>query len=145
MSQRMTPAQLRERTRQFAILVARTVRPALEQPYTKPAAAQLMRAAMSVAANYRAAGLARSRAEFISKLSIVLEEADEVVFWLELLRETDPTMERWTTLIDEAGQLVRIFAASKRTVTRHTAQQQSRHDARGRLAPDRRTISRGSR
>jgi four helix bundle protein len=131
----MTPGELRERTRQFAILVVRTVKPALDQPYTKPAAAQLMRAAMSVAANYRAAGLARSRAEFISKLSIVLEEADEVVFWLELLRETDPTTARWTTLIDEAGQLVRIFAASKRTVTRHAALQRPRHSAHAKSKP----------
>jgi hypothetical protein len=88
-----------------------------------------MRAAMSVAANYRAAGLARSRAEFISKLSVVLEEADEVVFWLELLRETDPTAKRWTTLLDEAGQLVRVFAASKRTVTRRTVPPKPRHNA----------------
>jgi four helix bundle protein len=94
-----------------------------------------MRAAMSVAANYRAAGLARSRAEFISKLSIVLEEADEVVFWLELLRETDPTTERWRTLIDEARQLVKIFAASKRTITRHTALQRSRHSAPAKSKP----------
>jgi four helix bundle protein len=114
----MTPADLRERTREFALAVVRAVRPVLGEPVTGHAATQLMRAAMSVAANYRSTGLSRSRAEFVSRLSIVLEEADETVHWLEMLRDIDPpNAARWCLLLDEAAHLVRIFAASKRTVT----------------------------
>ncbi|HKF20048.1 MAG TPA: four helix bundle protein [Candidatus Angelobacter sp.] len=69
-----------------------------------------------MAANYRAAGRARSKAEFIAKLGVVIEEADETVFWLELLRDSGiikPTkLER---MLDEANQLLAIFSASRRT------------------------------
>jgi four helix bundle protein len=77
---------------------------------------QLLRSATSVAANYRAAGRSRSRAEFISKIGIVVEEADETVFWLELLIETD-VVKRMNieTLLCEANELLAIFAASQRT------------------------------
>jgi four helix bundle protein len=75
-----------------------------------------MRAAGSVAANYRAAGLGRSRAEFIAKLGLVREEADEAVYWLEHLRdsglEKDPTL---PALLSEAMELSWIFSASLRT------------------------------
>jgi four helix bundle protein len=77
---------------------------------------QLLRAATSVGANYRAVCRARSRAEFISKVGIVVEEADETVFWLELLISTDIMKgERVDTLLEEANQLLAIFAASQRT------------------------------
>lgn len=69
-----------------------------------------------MAGNYRAAGLARSRAEFISKLGIVLEEADETLFWLEMLAEggiIKPA--KLADLMSEATELVAIFAASRRT------------------------------
>ena len=74
---------------------------------------QLFRSATSVAANYRAAGRARSKAEFISKLSIVVEEADETLFWLELLEESklckNPELKK------EAAELLYIFSASRKT------------------------------
>jgi four helix bundle protein len=70
----------------------------------------------SVGANYRAACRARSKAEFISKLSIVLEEADETVFWPELLLEaTVFAKDRIEGLLTEANELTSIFAASLRT------------------------------
>ena len=117
----MTPGELRDRTRGFAVAVTREVRPLLGDVRTRHACEQLMRCASSVAANYRAAGVARTRPEFIAKLSVVLEEADEVVFWLEYMRDTDsPTQDRWVGLLAEANQLVRIFAASRRTVTSRT-------------------------
>jgi four helix bundle protein len=69
-----------------------------------------------VAANYRAVGRARSRAEFISKMGVVIEEADETVFWLELLVDGGIiTKSRLENLIAEANELVAIFVASQKT------------------------------
>lgn len=77
---------------------------------------QLLRSGTSVGANYRAACRARSKAEFIAKVGIVLEEADEAVFWLELLLESgiarSPQLE---DLIQEANELTAIFVTSLRT------------------------------
>ena len=67
-------------------------------------------------ANYRAAGRARSRAEFVSKIALVVEEADETVFWLECLIESGIVrQELLQDLLTEANELVAIFAASHRT------------------------------
>jgi four helix bundle protein len=72
-----------------------------------------------VGANYRAAGRSRSRAEFISKIGIVVEEADETVFWLECLVESGIVKEALLKdLLIEANELVAIFAASHRTARR---------------------------
>jgi four helix bundle protein len=77
---------------------------------------QILRSATSMAANYRAVGLARSKAEFISKLGIVVEEADETVFWLELLAENGIVpASRLRDLLNEGSQLVAIFLASRKT------------------------------
>ncbi|HEX6466575.1 MAG TPA: four helix bundle protein [Terriglobales bacterium] len=77
---------------------------------------QLLRSGTSVAANYRAMGRARSKAEFTAKLGIVVEEADETVFWLELLLESNIVAnERLADLLKEAGELTALFAASQRT------------------------------
>ena len=77
---------------------------------------QIVGSSTGMAANYRAAGLARSRAEFISKLGIVLEEADETLFWLEMLAESGVMKaEKLTNLTSEAKELVAIFAASRTT------------------------------
>jgi len=77
---------------------------------------QLLRSGTAVAANYRAVCRSRSKAEFISKISIVVEEADEAVFWLELLGDTAvaPT-EKLSLLLKEASELLAICAASLRT------------------------------
>ena len=74
---------------------------------------QLLRSGTSVGANYRAAGRARSRAEFIAKIGVVVEEADETVFWLELLREGG--IMKLQKLMQEANELAAIFAAAHRT------------------------------
>jgi len=77
---------------------------------------QLLRSGTSLGANYRAAGRARSRAEFIAKIGIVVEEADEAVFWLECLIESGIVKEALLRdLLAEANELVAIFAASQRT------------------------------
>jgi len=79
-------------------------------------AQQILRSATSMAANYRAVGRARSQAEFIAKLGIVVEESDETVFWLEMLGDSGmvPTR-KLTDLNNEANQLLSIFSASRRT------------------------------
>ena len=77
---------------------------------------QVLRSGTSVAANYRAACRARSKAEFIAKLGIAVEEADETVFWLELLGEAGifPT-DRLHPLLEESNELLKILSASRRT------------------------------
>ena len=81
---------------------------------------QLAKAASSAAANYRAAQRARSRAEFISKLSIALEEFDESAFWLEFLPDTQLLpLESVDGLISEAGELAAIVVASRRTARKN--------------------------
>jgi four helix bundle protein len=75
-----------------------------------------MRAATSVGANYRAACRAKSRADFIAKMSIVEEEADESLYWLDLLGELLPKSdEALRVLKQEAGELVAIAVSSKKT------------------------------
>jgi four helix bundle protein len=75
-----------------------------------------------VAANYRAACRARSRADFANKMGIVEEEADETLFWLEMLIECKKARHAdLKVLMDEAEQLLRIFAASRMTAKAHAA------------------------
>jgi len=77
---------------------------------------QLLRCGTSVAANYRAACRARSKAEFIAKIGVVLEEADEGVFWIELLGDTGTVKAaRLNDLLREAKELTAIFTASQVT------------------------------
>ena len=77
---------------------------------------QLIRASTSVAANYRAVCLAQSRPSFISKISIVIEEADETLFWLKFIKD-EKLIEnkKLTPLLSEANELVSIFIASRKT------------------------------
>jgi len=75
---------LQDRTKNLALRVARLVATLPNMPFGRTIANQIIRSATSVAANYRAACRGRSRAEFIAKLGITIEEADESLFWLEL-------------------------------------------------------------
>jgi len=78
---------------------------------------QLMRSATSITANYRAVCRARSRAEFTAKIGIVVEEADETVFWLEMITDLNIlSLEKTGELLKEANELLAIFSASKQTV-----------------------------
>ena len=82
----------------------------------KSLARQLLRSATSVGANYRAACRAQSRPEFAAKLSIVVEEADESLYWLELIQESKLVKsELLTGIIKEANELVAIMLASRKT------------------------------
>lgn len=110
------PEELRDRTKQFAILAIRFCRSLPKTDEARIMGKQLLRSATSIAANYRAAGRSRSRAEFISKMGIVVEEADETVFWLEMLVETGvASNETVRPLLLEGNQLLAIFAASHQT------------------------------
>jgi four helix bundle protein len=110
--------QLKQRTKTFAL---RVIRMTQALPRTREAdviGRQVLRSATSMAANYRAAGRGRSKAEFRAKLGIVIEETDETVLWLELLGESGIVRPaRLRNLLDEANQLLALFAASWRTVT----------------------------
>ena len=76
---------LKTRTQKFAIEIINLIKKMDSSQYSKVISNQLLRAATSVGANYRAACRARSKADFISKITIVEEEADECVYWLELI------------------------------------------------------------
>jgi len=77
---------------------------------------QVLRSGTGVAANYRAVCRARSKAEFAAKMGIVVEESDETVFWLELLVDAGIVRpDRMEALLQEANELLHIFAASQRT------------------------------
>jgi four helix bundle protein len=107
---------LRVRTKQFALRVVRLYRALPHQEEARVLGKQLLRSGTSVGANYRAACWARSKAEFIAKLGIVLEEADESVFWLELIAETGLVgPEKLQALVKEAEELTAIFVTSLRT------------------------------
>ena len=107
------PEQLRARTKEFAIRIVRLFKSLPKNDEARIIGKQLLRSATSVAANYRAVCRSRSKAEFISKMSVVVEEADETAFWLELLIETSIIPEvRLRDLLTEANELLAIFAAS---------------------------------
>jgi four helix bundle protein len=111
------PEELRRRTKEFAICIIRLFRVLPRAEEARVIGRQLLRSGTSVAANYRAACQARSKAEFTAKMGIVVEEADETVFWLELLVDAQVIRrEQVTALFTEANELLAIFAASQRTV-----------------------------
>jgi four helix bundle protein len=108
--------ELKERTKRFALRVLKVVRSLPANAEGRILGAQLLRAGTSVAANYRSVCRARSRAEFLSKLGIVIEEADEASFWLEFLVESGIVPKaKLKDLISESDQLVAIFNASRTT------------------------------
>ena|SRR5947209_14104161 len=81
---------------------------------------QLLRCGTSVGANYRAACRAKSQADFIAKMGIVEEEADESIYWIELLVESNLVEKnRITNLLDEANQIVAIIVSSIKTARRN--------------------------
>ncbi len=115
------PEDLRDRTKAFALSILQMVDHLPNTVKGRAIAGQITRSATSVAANYRAARRARSPREFIAKLGIVEEEADETALWLELIRGDGMLPpNQLNPLPDEAQQLVAIIVASIRTVkSRH--------------------------
>jgi four helix bundle protein len=108
--------ELRQRTKKFAIRVVRMFKALPRSTEAQIIGKQVLRSGTSVAANYRAACRARSRAEFVAKIGVVAEEADETVFWIELLVETETISQiKVNELMNEARQLAAIFTASQTT------------------------------
>ena len=111
-----SPEDLRRRTKEFALRVIKLFRALPKTEEARVLGRQILRSGTSVAANYRSACRARSRADFISKIGIAVEEADETAFWLELLVEANIVKkDRLENLLVEANALVRIFQASRTT------------------------------
>ena len=108
--------ELRERTKKFAIRVVLMSRALPNNREANIISNQIIRSATGMAANYRAVGLARSKAEFVSKIGVVVEEADETLFWLEFLVGIGVIKPaRLDDLRAEAKALVAIFVASRKT------------------------------
>ena len=111
-----TPEEIRERTKKFAIRIVRLFRALPWSVEAQVMGKQLLRCGTSVAANYRAVCRARSKAEFIARIGVVAEEADESVLWLELLEETKTlSSKRLQNIMGEARELAAIFSASQKT------------------------------
>ena len=109
----MKEEDLKSRTKLFALRVIKLVNALPKNSIAKVIGNQLLRAGTSLAANYRAACRARSKAEFISKLGIVIEEADESTFWLELIIETGLMKQKLIdSLLTEANELTAIMVSS---------------------------------
>ena len=112
----MTEKELKNRTRKFAVDILNFVDQLPTRRSAQIIANQLGRSASSIAANYRASCRSRSFAEFISKLGIVEEEADETYFWLDIITETkNADLESVAPLLNEARELTAIFTASHKT------------------------------
>ena len=112
----MTEKELKIRTRKFAIDILNFVDQLPNRRSANIIGNQLGRCASSVAANYRAACRGRSHAEFVSKIGIVEEEADESVFWLDISPETkNTTREDVLPSLNEARELTAIFTAACKT------------------------------
>ena len=112
----MDQAELRERTMRFAVRAVKFCRTLPETWEARRMAGQLIDSATSVAMNYRAAGRGRSRAEFIAKLGLVVEESDESVGWSELIARLELSSEpelMWLT--GESQELLAIFGKSQIT------------------------------
>jgi len=136
----MTPDEMIGRTAQFAVDIVKFCTPLLQRIEARKPAEQLLNCGTSVAANYRAACRARSRAEFIAKLGVANEESDETVFWLSTIEQSGlhrgPEMDR---LLQEATELRAIIARS-----RGTAVENDRKKADGRISTRRSATHRKS-
>ena len=112
----MDKAEFQTRTKQFVLRSFKLVEALPRTTTAKVIANQLVRCASSVGANYRAACRSRSKAEFISKLGTVLEEADESCYWLELIMDGNILpAKKISSLLQEAGEITAIIAAARNT------------------------------
>ncbi len=106
----MTKFELQQRTKTFHVAIIKLCSFFPKNAAGFEIAKQIIRSAGSVGANYRAACRAKSKADFIYKIEVVLEEADESLYWLEVTKEAQlVTNKELEELIKEADELVRIF------------------------------------
>ncbi len=109
----MTTQELKDRTKKFGLRIIKLVEHLPKNKAGNIIANQILRCSFSVGANYRAACRARSKADFISKLTIVEEEADESLFWLEIINESNLIESRkLKNIMSEADELVAIFTSA---------------------------------
>ena len=112
--------KLKKRTKDFAIRIVKLYRALPNTGEAKVIGNQFLRSGTAIAANYRASCRARSNAEFIAKIGVVVEEADETVFWLEMLVDCEIfTESKMKDLIQEGNELLAIFAASQTTAKKN--------------------------
>ena len=112
----MDEQELKQRTKQFAHRCVKLAMALPDTPLGRHIRGQLIRCSTSVASNYRAICLAQSKASFVSKLSIVLEEADESQFWLEFIIDENLLKNKVVSpLLKEAEELTAIFISSRKT------------------------------
>jgi four helix bundle protein len=112
----MNADEFKKRTRAFALRVVRLTEALPKTRTADVVGKQLLRCGTSVGANYRAACRAKSQADFIAKMGIVEEEADETIYWMELLVESGLIeKERVASLLDEANQIIALVVSSIRT------------------------------
>ena len=117
----MTPQEMKNRTKRFAVRVIKMTDTLPNSRASNVIANQLIRSASSVGANYRAALRARSQADFISKIGVTTEEADESEYWIELLVDCEIVQaERAQELRKEASELVAILTATSKTTKSHS-------------------------
>jgi four helix bundle protein len=110
----MNSEELKKRTKKFALEVIKFVSVLPNKQKVNIIAQQLLRAATSVGANYRAACRSRSKSEFISKIGIV--EADESLYWLEIISESGLVSgQKLDNLLKEANELVAIFVSTRKS------------------------------
>ncbi len=113
------PEELRDRTKAFAIRIVKPYRLLPRTADSQVVGKQLLRCGTSVAANYRAACRGRSRAEWIAKIGLVVEETDETVFCLEMLSDCGiVSSQRCEDILKEARELSAIFTAAQHTARR---------------------------
>ena len=116
----MNEQELKDRTKAFTLRVLNVVNALPNTVVGRAIASQLVRSGSSVGANYRAACICRTKAEFIAKLGTVLEEADESCFWLEIIIDTN-LLKKCSVLplLNEGGELCAIFTSSIRSAKAH--------------------------
>jgi len=111
--------QFKKRTKTLAVAVVIFYDKMPKTDASRVLGKQLIRSVTSTAANYRAACIARSSKEFYSKMSIVVEEADETIFWLEMIRDTNLVSEdQLTDFINEATEISKVMSVARKNVKR---------------------------
>ena len=123
----MTKEELKKRTKLFAIRVYKFVDTLPKSKSMDVVSYQILKSSSSVAANYRAVCRGKSGADFLNKLKVVDEEADETLFWLEFINDLNIKCDKIEIelLMKEADELVSIFSAGIRTVKSRTINPQS--------------------
>ena len=128
----MNPEDLKRRTKQFALRILKLVAALPNTVQGRTIGGQLARAGTAVGANYRATCRSRSKAEFVARIGVVEEEADESAYWLELIVEGELlNQELVDPLLNEANELARIMASSRISASATLSHSTNRQSAIG--------------